>query len=172
MTKITTPDPSGHYFASDGEQWRIDINLGQLIEAMERIAETFTVYLVDWPLDNDYAVKGGMPSLPKGVVSPIAGVESTPKQLPRGDTAEESRVLVQFTPQATINDRIISLDPMGENQFEVTESEALELAEVDRIEDIEEDTEESDLLSLASTAPAWIADWPGPYYCEIVPTNT
>lgn len=77
-------------------------------------------------------------------------------------------VEVEFTAQATINDRIIEVDPEGPRRFLVSEAEALKLTEHTSLEAIESNTFQSDELSRASTAPEWVRRWRGPFECEIV----
>jgi hypothetical protein len=77
-------------------------------------------------------------------------------------------VEVEFTAQATINDRIIEVDPEGPRCFLVSETEALKLTGHTSLEAIASNTFQSDELSRASTAPEWVRRWRGPFDCEIV----
>lgn len=77
-------------------------------------------------------------------------------------------VEVEFTAQATINGRIIEVDPEGPRCFLVSEAEALKLTGYASLEAIESNTFQSDELARASTAPEWVRRWSGPFECEIV----
>lgn len=65
---------------------------------------------------------------------------------------------VRFHPQAWINDRAIEVDPQGETEWEV------EVV----VDDVEDDTYESDELRLHENAPEWVKDWTGPFFIEVL----
>jgi hypothetical protein len=91
----------------------------------------------------------------------------------KGETETESgnqdlpRVRVQFVAQYTSADgeSVYDLPPMGEDTFDVTE----ELIAMGReaATALASDTEESDVLKDAATAPEWVRNWPGPYKIEV-----
>ena len=76
-------------------------------------------------------------------------------------------VVVEFEPQATINDRIVEVDPQGPTTFRVDEAEALKITGCEKLEAIESRNYESDGLKDASTAPLWIRQWTGPFDCDV-----
>lgn len=62
-----------------------------------------------------------------------------------------------FHPQAWQNDYAVPVDPEGPTEFDVG----------DVPDDMADNSNESDALSQHPNAPAWVKNWPGPFYIEI-----
>lgn len=78
---------------------------------------------------------------------------------------EAKTIIAKFHPQAWQKDYAIAVDPEGETEWDVTgiivgmgKHKALELMD---------DSYETDHLRNADNAPAWVRDWPGPFYVEV-----
>ena len=86
---------------------------------------------------------------------------------PKHQSEPQHEIVVEFEPQATINDRIVEVDPQGETTFTVDVAEALKLTGCTRLEEVESRTYSSDGLKDASTAPLWVRQWSGPFDCDV-----
>jgi len=84
-----------------------------------------------------------------------------------GSEGAKRSVVVDFEPQATINGRIVEVDPQGPTTFTVDEAEALKITGCAKLEAIESRTYASDGLKDARAAPRWIRQWSGPFDCDI-----
>ena len=67
---------------------------------------------------------------------------------------------IRFHPQAWVNNYAIEVDPAGETDFEVPDS--------DVPPSMKDNTHESDQLRSHPNAPAWVKDWYGPFWIEIL----
>jgi len=83
------------------------------------------------------------------------------------------QIKIKFNPQMWLNDYTTSADPEGETEFFILEKEARELTGFAGQDwaDFDADSYEGDNLRYASTAPAWIKDWHGPFYHEVLGTE-
>ena len=63
-----------------------------------------------------------------------------------------------FHPQAWLNDYAIEVDALGPTTWEVG----------DVPDDMEDDSYPSDDLRFHANAPAWVQDWSGPFWVEII----
>lgn len=68
-------------------------------------------------------------------------------------------VRVRFNPQAWVNDYTMAVDPEGPTEW---------LVECSLVETLKDDTYESDNLRHHANAPAWVKEWSGPFYIEIL----
>lgn len=76
----------------------------------------------------------------------------------------------KFHPQAWQNDYAISVDPEGVTTWDVS-AFLLALPKATRMAAMKADTNESDALRYAPTAPQWIQDWSGPFWIEVLATT-
>jgi hypothetical protein len=74
--------------------------------------------------------------------------------------------IATFHPQAWVNDYATPVDPKGETTWDVT-AELLAMPEADRAKALIPDQYESDDLRYATSAPAWVKDWTGPFYISV-----
>lgn len=76
---------------------------------------------------------------------------------------------LQFHPQAWSGDDAFDADPQGETLFYVAEPEARQLTGYEGgWDDFDADSYDGDELRRASTAPAWIQRWEGPFYIDLL----
>lgn len=69
-----------------------------------------------------------------------------------------------FHPQVWVNDYAIDVDPEGETEWDVTSY----LAERFGTDVPENNSYESDELRWDPKAPAWIQEWAGPFWVELI----
>lgn len=70
-----------------------------------------------------------------------------------------------FIPQAWVNDYAVEVDIEGENEFDVT-AEINEIIAKGKPIPLS-DTDESDDLRFAKSAPQWVKDWGGPFFIYV-----
>lgn len=73
------------------------------------------------------------------------------------------RIMADFTPQASVLDNCIDVDPLGETKFDVT-FEVLLMGE-EAAGDLQD--HDADHLTDAIAAPDWIREWPGPFSVHV-----
>lgn len=67
--------------------------------------------------------------------------------------------IVEFHPQAWVNDYAVEVDPQGPTQYEVEDS--------DIESGWESDTYETDALKDHPNAPEWVREWQGPFWVDV-----
>jgi hypothetical protein len=75
------------------------------------------------------------------------------------------RIIATFTPQAWVNDYAMSVDPNGPTTADLTDHIAA-MGEA-AMRELRDDDYDTDDLRHAPGAPAWWAEWSGPFYIAV-----
>lgn len=88
---------------------------------------------------------------------------------PRYVTGDPENAVIEcrFTPQAWVRDQAMEVDPEGATTWFMTMHEVEDLCGASSLDDLEDDTHDTDALRGSIHAPQWVKDWSGPFYVSV-----
>ena len=119
--------------------------------------------------DTADALRDAIAKISDGIVTDDED-EAGPREGPDVDPLTiDNSILVRFVPQVWVNDHSMQTDD-GLPEFRVAHHEVIELTGIplDAFDRLEDEPYARDALHRASTAPAWVRDWAGPFEVELV----